>query len=288
MVLVEVIDGALGAITAASLRPAGADHRRAAAARLGAAAARGQRPASRTRRVASAAAVVAPSAVGIHTRFAEVAAKTPDNLAISWAGGTLTYRELDIVANALAARLADRGVRSETPVAIMLSRGPAVRRRDARGAQSRRHVCADGAGDCPRNGWSRFCVKRGASIVVDDDLLAARGDADADFRPVEVPPEQAAYVVFTSGTTGEPKGVIGTHAAVGGLRRRSPGHRVAAGGRPAGSAAAHRARVVVRVRRRVAAVGRAARTATVCTSSTSAPRPTPRRWSRRSPSTAST
>ena len=45
-----------------------------------------------------------------------------------------------------------------------------------------------------------------------------RGDAadgPDDFRPVDVHPQQAAYVVFTSGTTGEPKGVIGTHAAVG-------------------------------------------------------------------------
>src|SRR6202012_4138745 len=52
----------------------------------------------------------------------------------------------------------------------------------------------------------------GASIVIDEGFTA---DGPDDFRPVDVNPQQAAYVVFTSGTTGEPKGVIGTHAAVG-------------------------------------------------------------------------
>jgi mycobactin peptide synthetase MbtF len=59
----------------------------------------------------------------------------------------------------------------------------------------------------------------GATIVVDEQLIHRLLDAAdgrvGDYRPVDVAPEQAAYVVFTSGTTGEPKGVIGTHAAVG-------------------------------------------------------------------------
>ncbi|MFY9768237.1 MAG: condensation domain-containing protein, partial [Mycobacterium sp.] len=67
---------------------------------------------------------VSTAAVGVHARVAEVAAAQPDSLAISWAGGRLTYRELDALAGRLAAALSRAGVGSETPVAIMLSRGP--------------------------------------------------------------------------------------------------------------------------------------------------------------------
>ena len=214
VVLIEVLDGALGAVTAASLG------RRVltTAERLLQDWERPLREVSvlfEDEAVANAADVVAPSAVGVHTRFAEVAAKTPDNVAISWASGTLTYRELDVRANALAARLATSGVKSETPVSIMLFRGPeyvvamlAVLKAGG--------MCVPMEPGLPPERVESILRQTGASIVVDDDLLEARGDDDADFRPVEVVPEQAAYVVFTSGTTGEPKGVIGTHAAVGG------------------------------------------------------------------------
>ena len=74
-------------------------------------------------------------------------ARYPDNPAVSWAGGTLSYRELDALANRLAARLAARGRRCRNPGGDKAFPRPAVRRRDARGAQSRRDVRAGGAGD---------------------------------------------------------------------------------------------------------------------------------------------
>ena len=150
------------------------------------------------------------TAQGIHTRFAAVAAQTPDHPAVTWAGGTLSYRELDTAANRLAGVLAARGAGSETPVAIKLSRGPqyivAILAALKAGAT---YVPLEPG--MPAERVDSILRQSGATIVIDDDF---RADGPDDFQPVDVNPQQAAYVVFTSGTTGEPKGVIGTHAAV--------------------------------------------------------------------------
>jgi mycobactin peptide synthetase MbtF len=148
---------------------------------------------------------------GIHTRFAEVAAATPDDPALTWAGGALSYRELDAAANSLARVLTARGAAVETPVAIKLSRGPdyivailAVLKTGATYVPLEPGMPAERVNSILR--------QTGAAIFIDEGF---DGDVEAgDFRPVDVDPEQAAYVVFTSGTTGEPKGVIGTHAAI--------------------------------------------------------------------------
>ena len=133
-----------------------------------------------------------------------------------------------------------------------------VRRRDAGGAQSRRDVRADGAGNAPGPGGidpapiRRFhCGRRGV----------ARGRRTSGHR---LPPGRGAARAgrvrrLHVGHDGRTQGRHRDSRWGGCLRRRSSGQRVAAGGRPTGPAAAHRARVVVRVRRGLAAVGRAAR-----------------------------
>ena len=153
------------------------------------------------------------TAHGIHIRFAEVAARLPDSPAVTWAGGTLSYRELDDAANRLAGTLAVRGVGTETPVAIKLSRGPqyvvAILAALKAGAT---YVPLEPG--MPAQRVDSILRQSRVTVVIDEDFVADP-EAAGDFRPVEVDPAQAAYVVFTSGTTGEPKGVIGTHAAVG-------------------------------------------------------------------------
>ena len=125
VLMVEVIDGALGNTTAATL-----GHRLLATAeRL---LQRWDRPlrevsvllADEAAPLRGADSARPATAQGIHTRFAAIATPTPDNPAVTWAGGTLSYRELDAAANRLAGALAARGARAETPVAIKLSRGP--------------------------------------------------------------------------------------------------------------------------------------------------------------------
>jgi mycobactin peptide synthetase MbtF len=159
---------------------------------------------------------VSAAAVGVHTRVAEVAAAQPDSLAISWAGGRLTYRELDALAGRLAAALSRAGVGSETPVAIMLSRGPSyVVAMLAILKAGGMIVPLDPA--IPDERVAEILRQTSAQIVVDEKLFTASTKtlaAPADYRAATVPPGHAAYAVFTSGTTGAPKGVIGTHRAL--------------------------------------------------------------------------
>jgi mycobactin peptide synthetase MbtF len=167
-------------------------------------------------------AVTPPAALSIHARFAAIAERMPDNVAVSWAGGVLSYRELDASADRLASRLvgmlADHPRGRERSVAIKLLRGPqyivAVLAVLKAGA-----VCVPLEPGMPPERVESILRQSGATIVLDEELLDQLLDAAEDrggaYRPADVKSEQAAYVVFTSGTTGEPKGVIGTHAAVG-------------------------------------------------------------------------
>jgi mycobactin peptide synthetase MbtF len=162
--------------------------------------------------IAAVGSTVADPA-GVHTKFAEVASSRLGSVALSWPGGQLTYRELDEAADGLAATLVARGVTAETPVAVNVSRGPdyvvamlAVLKAGG--------VIVPLDPGMPAERISDILAQSGAQVVVDEAVVDAAGDAPLGFRPATVEPDQAAYAVFTSGTTGRPKGVVGTHRAL--------------------------------------------------------------------------
>ena len=151
---------------------------------------------------------------GFHNAFHQVASRQPGAVALSWDGGEFTYRALDEAADRLASALVQRGVGAETPVPIRLRRGPDY-------VVAMLAVLKAGGlivpldTVMPAERADEIVGQTAATFVLDDALLASVSDEPVPgFQPVDARPDQGAYVVFTSGTTGKPKGVIGTHSAL--------------------------------------------------------------------------
>jgi mycobactin peptide synthetase MbtF len=156
---------------------------------------------------------IATPTVSVHGRFAEIAAAQPDSPAVSWADGRLTYRELDAFADRLAAALQRAGAGSETPVAILLPRGPGYVAAMLAILKAGGMIVPLDPG-MPDERVAEILRQTSAPLVVDEEFVANSVAEEPDFRAATMPPDHAAYAVFTSGTTGTPKGVIGTHRAL--------------------------------------------------------------------------
>ncbi|PVC80728.1 AMP-binding protein, partial [Streptomyces sp. CS014] len=150
--------------------------------------------------------------------FEKQAAATPDAVALTYAGQSLTYAELNVRTNQLAHYLAGRGVGPEQFVAVDIPRGPDL-------VISLIAVLKTGAAYVPID--PDYPPERIAHILNDaapalhltalDDLdldgHADRNLTDTD-RTMPLTPHHPAYMIYTSGSTGRPKGVVVPHSAV--------------------------------------------------------------------------
>jgi len=169
----------------------------------------------------------------VHERIARQARRDPDAVAVRAAGRTLTYGELDREAARLARHLRGMGVGPETRVGLCLERSPemvvavlGVLRAGAAYVPLDPSYPAERLGSMLEDsapavllateGLLERLPSHGARVVcLDRDAaeIARRSEAAPE---TDLAPENLAYVLFTSGSTGSPRGVAVTHRGLGG------------------------------------------------------------------------
>ena len=169
-----------------------------------------------------------PEDICVHQLFEEQVQRTPDNLAVVFEGQQLTYAQLNARANRLAHHLQALGVGPEVPVAICMERclemvvgllgilkaGGAYVPLDPASPKERLSFMMEDA-------HAAVLLTRGPAVVsvpghriravcLDSDweAIAARSEENPVPRATA---KNLAYILYTSGSTGQPKGVMVEH-----------------------------------------------------------------------------
>lgn len=167
----------------------------------------------------------------LHELFEKQVVKSPDAIALTCGGSTLTYRELNRRGNCLARKLRDAGVGADDLVGLYLERkndlivailavlksGGAYLPIDVSYPPER--VAFMLADSCARilltesslqSNLQESCV---AILNLDETFDDLNAIAHENLESIACP-ENLAYVIYTSGTTGQPKGTLITHRNV--------------------------------------------------------------------------
>ncbi|MEV4715561.1 amino acid adenylation domain-containing protein, partial [Micromonospora sp. NPDC049374] len=166
--------------------------------------------------------------------FAAQVVRTPDAVAVVAGGESVTYRELDAAAGRVACLLSDRGVGVESVVGLCLPGGvemiAAILGVWRVGAA---YLPVDGGLPAERvefmladAGVGVVLARRDGLVGVADGVAGVLAGVpvlwwdeslslvDAPVVSVAVPPSGLAYVMYTSGSSGRPKGVAVTHGSL--------------------------------------------------------------------------
>jgi amino acid adenylation domain-containing protein len=165
----------------------------------------------------------------IHEVFEEQVERTPEAIAVLFGDKTLTYRDLNIRSNRLAHNLRALGVGPDVLVGLCIERsqemivgllgilkaGAAYVPIDPTHPRDRLTFIMADAGarklitGKTRRPWLEECA---AEVVrLNSEVSAGPDDAPA---VMPVSPDSLAYILYTSGSTGQPKGVEVTHRSV--------------------------------------------------------------------------
>jgi amino acid adenylation domain-containing protein len=167
----------------------------------------------------------------LHHLFEEQARRTPNADAMVWNGASYSYQSLNERANQLARHLRSRGIAMESRVALCMERslemvvgllgilkaGAAYVPMDPLYPRERLGFMIRDSGAELLLTQKRFVddfQSQTVPIIALDETwpaVTAFPDIDCPWRTV---PENLAYVLYTSGTTGEPKGIEISHRAL--------------------------------------------------------------------------
>ncbi len=156
--------------------------------------------------------------------------KIPHQHALKMGDKTLTYQELDFLSDRLASSLISKGLKSDTPVGVLIPRslefiisifgvmkagGAFVPISPTDGDERLFHILRDSG--CP------FILTQTQFIPKNLDLVNTEifeielknkelmGIPNLPFYPPKIYPKNLAYIIYTSGTTGLPKGAMIEH-----------------------------------------------------------------------------
>ncbi len=173
-----------------------------------------------------------PQDTTIHELFESQAARTPDHIALVFRGQTLTYRELNSKAEQLASLLSRKGIQSNRFVGVLmehslemiigimgiLKAGGAYVPIDPAYPKERIEYIVE---DCrtelllTQQHLMNLVDIQCETIQLDDPAIYEAGyDQVIDNSQVRSGPHDLVYAVYTSGTTGTPKGVMIEHHAL--------------------------------------------------------------------------
>src|SRR5437588_3257253 len=171
-----------------------------------------------------------PSEQCVHELFEAQVAKTPDAVAVVHEAEQLTYTQLNTRANQLAYYLRELGVRPNERIVTLLHRsielvvaelailkcGAAYVPIDPAFPDERKaFLIVDSGAKCVLTveGTELPQTFSGMSVSVDQTIAPETERTGVDLN-VQVDSESVAYIMYTSGSTGQPKGVMVPHRAI--------------------------------------------------------------------------
>jgi amino acid adenylation domain-containing protein len=153
----------------------------------------------------------------IHGLFEDQVRQSPHRLALECNGSMLSYGELDRRACRLAGYLQHEGVNPADMIGLLAGRS-LVAVFAILGILKAGCAYLPIDPDYPQERQQFMLADSGARVLLDDHLLGqineSIAESDVFTQPARLEPTNLAYVLYTSGTTGRPKGVMVNHRSV--------------------------------------------------------------------------